>query len=215
MSKKTIYLSILIYLIVLLQLSCSSNSTQPKPYNNSAVLPNYTGNTWVYAVYDSLNSTKDTITVQVAGVTHAPDNTLLMIWKYTSSSGDVSAYLPFSNDTSYVYSGQDTVYFFFDQKMHYINSKFAFPLEVGKEWSNNAVGISDTSEVTEKKQISTPVETFTNAFHIERNRNGLNDYISISYWFVNDVGFAKLYFKETGFSFRTFTWNLISYSVQQ
>ncbi len=83
--------------------------------------------------------------------------------------------------------------------MHYINSKFAFPLEVGKEWSNNAVGISDTSEVTEKKQISTPVETFTNAFNIERDRNGLNDYIHISYWFVNDVGFAKLYFKRNRF----------------
>lgn len=210
--KKQIIFSIII-IISIINLSCSNSSTNPQPLPNSAVFPNTLGDRWVYAVYDSLNSKQDTLTVQVSSILTTSGNKHLFVWTYTSNSGVNPNYSISGLDTAYYYSGQDTVYSYYDNKGTQIESKYAFPLQVGFQWKNNSTGLTDISQVTEQQTVNVPAGSFPNTFHILRNKNGLNDYITLNIWFKERTGIVKLYMHETGFVFRTFTWNLISYSV--
>ena len=210
--KNKIIISFLACLSIL-DISCSTNSTNPQPESNSAVFPNVIGDTWVYAVYDSLNSTADTLTVKVAGIVTTSDRRNLMVWTYSSKSGSNISYTVSYSDTLYVYSGKDTVYSYYDRNGTQLESKIAFPLQVGMQWQNNTTGLTDLSQVTQQQTVTVPAGSFQNSFLILRNKNGLNDYLTVNTWFKERTGIVKLYLNERGFAFRTFTWNLINFTV--
>ncbi len=210
--KKLMIISIFSSLLII-NFSCSDSSTNPQPEPNTAVFPNTIGDTWVYAVYDSLNSTEDTLTVKVSSIVTALNSRNLMVWIYRANSGMNSNYTINNLDTAYVYSGNDTVYFYNNNAGSQFESKMVFPLQVGLQWGNAATGIVDTSQVVDQNSITVPAGTFQKTYHILRTKNGLNDYMTVNLWFTERVGIIKLFVTERGFAFRTFTWDLINYSV--
>lgn len=186
--------------------SCKQRVTQPPDGNVISDFPNKVGNVWTYSSYDSLANQSDTVIVRIVGQTTIPENKSVTVWQKSFGS---------HIDTVFVSISFDTVRIIPEAHINsqWVNTKYLFPLEVGKAWRGDFV--SDTSTVVENRSITVIAGSFPNAFRIEERWSALNDYGAVSTWFVPKVGIVKLHRREWGFGFSNETWELLSYQVSQ
>ncbi len=200
--KPGLYKLFIILFAALLLSACENSTDNNPPEVNTGSFPNKVGDSWVYAVYDSLNSTVDTLTVNIVGTT-------------TGNGKDLTIWVRESNtykDTLYVNVDNKTVYFYEDAFPNVADHIFVFPLEKGKIWTNPDQ-VRDSSIVKDKEAVSVPADNFTDAFRIERNWGGFNVYGYSITWFVENIGIVKMYRRIQGFDNIKETWELLSYNV--
>ncbi|HYX05465.1 MAG TPA: hypothetical protein VE912_01905, partial [Bacteroidales bacterium] len=66
---RNIVFTSLILILTLAAISCEDTEKSEKDNKNNAYFPNVTGTEWMYSRYDSLQSTRDTITVSIGNDT--------------------------------------------------------------------------------------------------------------------------------------------------
>ncbi len=204
MFRKSDLFYVIIALIIPFLLSACENSTDNNPPEvNAGSFPNKVGDQWVYAVYDSLSASIDTLTVSIADTTRTNGKDLT-IWVRKSHT---------YNDTLYVSVDKSTVNFYEDPNSDVVDHSIVFPLEVGKTWKNPNQA-PDSSIVKSKEPVSVPADDFPNAYMIERNWGGFNVHGHSITWFVDNVGIVKMYNLEQGFVYIKEDWELLSYNVQ-
>jgi len=161
---------------------------------------------WIYSFHDSVSHQSDTVTVIIVAQTTIPGDKPATIWRNTFRS-----YV----DTNYVTISSDTVRVIPKSQINaqWVNTKYIFPLFVGRGWRGDFV--SDTSTVTENRSFTVIAGTFANAFRIEEQWGAVNDYGAVSTWFVPKVGVIKLHRTTWGFGSSNELWELISYQLSQ
>ncbi|MBI5471104.1 MAG: hypothetical protein HY961_02030 [Ignavibacteriae bacterium] len=163
--------------------------------------PNTRGTQWTYARFDSLASRRDTVVVTVFGqVTF--NGRPATIWQQAARSRTDTIYVSVSGDTVRMYN------FPFSSST---NSKYIFPLYVGKGWRGDF--LYDSSTVTLNGAIPTPAGQFTNGFLVQEEWSTFNDYGHFETWLVPRVGIVKQYRREWGFGLQKETWELLSYHI--
>ncbi|MCB0282723.1 MAG: hypothetical protein KDF60_09110 [Calditrichaeota bacterium] len=179
-------------------ISCSeSTETYQDPITYLADFPQGSGSYWVYAYYDSLTSTADTVTVSIEN--HTAENTKL--WKYTYTD---------HTDSLYVKTSGDTLKMSQDSAVEFPRTVIIFPLEKGKSWMHYIY----TDSVSAVQDINVLGES-KDAFILNENWGAFNDYGQIKRWIVPNLGIVKI--RHTGWSFGTAnnTWDLLDYHIQE
>ena len=180
----------MIFLIPVLFAACeNSTETKNQPPDNTAVFPNMVGDKWIYAVYDSLNNSTDTLTVEIVGTTTSINDKSLKIWLFKSRT---------FNDSMFVNAGKDTVYFYEDSYANFVDHKLVFPLEVNNSWINTDQQF-DSTVVKGIESVTVPSDTYPDAYRLERFWSSFNVYGYSVTWFVNNVGIVKMYRRIQGF----------------
>ncbi len=206
MNTKTLSsLKLLLFLAIMVFLAACENSTEnknPKP-GGTDVFPDKVGDKWVYAVYDSLSQTTDTLNVQIVGTTLSTNNKSLKIWVFSSRS---------YNDSMFVSVSDSAVYFYEDRNATFINQKIEFPLEINKYWINPNLQ-TDSTIVKGIESVTVPADTYPDAYKLERVWLSFNVHGHSVTWFVNNIGIVKLYQRIQGFDNINQTRELLSYIV--
>lgn len=203
LSRIKIYKALPLLIIPLLFSACENSTENNPPPDTITTFPNKAGDQWIYAVYDSLSGSVDTMTVKIVKTITA-NGKELSVWARNSNS---------YNDTLYVNIEGNTVYFYTDPYPNNVDKKIEFPLEVGNYWKNPDQ-ISDSSIVKAVESVTVPADIFPEAYRIERTWGGFNVYGYSETWLSDNVGIVKMYQRILGFDNIKQTWELLSYSVQ-
>jgi hypothetical protein len=172
-------------------------------FNQPTDFPSIIGTQFVFLFVNNLSITSDTVIVSIVGNTTFDENKQATVWEYEFSS---------KTDTEYVYFSGDTVKVYDDLSSWWINTKYVFPLELGKGWKGDFA--TDTSTVFDITSISVPAGDFSNAFVIEEAWAVTNEYGHVVTWFVPKVGIVKKLHREIAWTYWVDTeWELIDYHV--
>lgn len=168
--------------------------------NASRVFPNTLGSQFVYAVFDSISMSSDTVTVTIASRKTLSDKKQVTLWEYNYGT---------HKDSEYVMFWGDTVQILNKLTQPSLKTILIFPLMPGKNW--NGVNKWETYRVIGKEAVTTGAGHFPDAILVEKQWKLLNDYGRELLWFVRDIGFVKKHRVEMGFSIVNRRWELISY----
>lgn len=185
--------------LLLTLISCSETiETYPNSIISFAEFPQSAGSFWVYAYYDSLTSTADTVTVSINNYSV---DTNIKLWKYTYNN---------HTDSLYVKNNGDTLKMSQDPAVEFPRTIIIFPLETGKSWTHFIYtdSVSDIQNIPVLGEIK-------EAFLLTENWGAFNDYGQLKRWIVPGIGIVKI--RHTGWSFGTAnnTWELLEYHIQE
>jgi hypothetical protein len=162
--------------------------------------PNATGDTFTYAVIDSLNNTNFNLQVSVLGYQKLPNGKVANMWIFN---------YPNMIDTNYVVSNVDSAVVY-DKSKIYITQVYHFPLAVGNKWGQPR----DSIYVNGKCSINTAAGEFANAFLINEKAYSNNYFFKRDQWFVQNIGIVKQNLYERNLGSVTYqTWTLTSYHL--
>ncbi len=197
------YIFSVIFLLLVLLYSCNDSITNPTNENAITDFPNKIGDEWKYFYYDSLTSSADTVIVSIVSDTTFNVNKTAKVWKYT-----------FRNKIEYYFVEilNDTVRIFHSLESFWDNTKFVFPLKVGKKWRGDFV--NDSSSVIDRDSISVLAGHFRDSYLIQEGWGALNDYGRVLTNFVPGIGIVKKH--HLGWSFGTANnyWELMEYKLK-
>jgi len=162
--------------------------------------PTRTGSQWTYAVYDSLAQRRDTLVVTIFGQTVLTGNIPAWIWQLAYRS---------RIDTQYVSISGDTVRFYLGYSQ-WTQPNYLFPLWLSKVWQ--LVPMESTT-VTQIGWVETPAGSFPNAYLVEKEWRGYNDYGTLRTWLVPNIGIVKLHRRGTSFGWANVLWELMGYRI--
>lgn len=175
------------------------------PAFHASDFPNSRGSVWGYVRFDSVANSTDSVRIHVMDDILLPGKVAAKIWTRIS-------FPSVAIDTVYVGRSNDTVRIYRLSTDLWNNTKYVFPLQVGKRWLGDFAG--DSSVVTQVGLLTTPAGTFTNGFLVEESWGLLNDYGRVETWLVPNVGIVKLHRKEHGFTgFVNERWELLFYHI--
>ncbi len=203
------YISVISFLLVLVvaagMISCDRDkSILNIPYDTAEMeFPNEIGFEWTYFYYDSLNAYADTVQVTIVGEIEFNEGRIAKIWEYRFKT---------KVDTKYVEILGDTVRIYRDLNSLWLNTKFVFPLYVGKGWKGDRV--SDTSEVVEKTSIDLNGKPFNPCYIIQEYWGVANDYGWVTTWFVPHVGIVKQHYRGESFGKANVYWELLDHNFE-
>jgi hypothetical protein len=164
--------------------------------------PNTTGDTFTYAVIDSLNNTNFNLQVSVLGSQKLPNGKVANMWIFN---------YPNMIDTNYVVSNVDSAVFY-DKDRIDIARVYHFPLAVGNKWRQSF--LTDSVYVNSNGPINTPAGEFANAFLINEKGHSYNYIIKRDQWVVPNIGMVKQNLYELNLGAVTYqTWTLTSYHL--
>jgi hypothetical protein len=185
---------------------CSDKKTPAGPASVFTIdrFPVSIGNQWIYSVRDTILGTIDTIRVMVFDTTTLPNGELATVWFYSDTGYRVHV--------NFVSIVGDTVKFYRDRSAR-PGRIFVFPIEVGKGWRLSRASGRDTSSVTAKEWVSTPLANFT-AYRIntELMPLPLDVFEGSSVWLAPYIGFVKMeYFQGFRVMEKFEVWELLDY----
>jgi hypothetical protein len=176
------------------------------PHNYNPTFPDSEGSYWEYAFVDSFTSTRDTITIKVAGKTTLENGQEVSIWAKSSRLGLA--------DTNYVASLPDGVFVYGNRLPNSLMKKYIMPVSVGNYWVN--VNQADTTKVADEGSLTVTAGSFSNVFRLYRYYKPLpgNNTTREEEWFVPNVGIVKRnYYQLSPAVVRQERWELVSYQV--
>ena len=205
MFKDILYKKLMVILFLpLIFAACEKSSvTNPPIGTDVTTFPNKVGDKWVYQVQDSVNNSVDTLTVEIVGTTTGNGKNL-SIWVLRSNA---------STDSEFVNINNNTVSFYTDSYANMVDHKIEFPLVAGNTWYN-ADQQFDSTIVKTQESVTVPVNTFADAYRLDRKWGSFNVYGFSQTWFVDNIGVVKFYRRIQGFDNIKETWVLISYNIQ-
>ncbi len=202
--KKFIFPSCLFFFIILTSQNCKKHN-EPILYNTE--FPNNIGTFWKYKVYDSISTINDTLTITIVGTTNLNDGKVVTIWqnKYQTR-------IP-NTDTSYIYSGSEGIYFYFNKTIQSLYKIYKFPLTIGNYWLGNYV--KDTIKVTSKSSINTLAGSFSETYTLTRTARFFpNGSLFEQELFKPNIGLlTSLQINNSG-SYSNENWELFSYLIK-
>jgi hypothetical protein len=185
--------------------SCDDDAIGP-PKNTDTLpisgFPNMSYIWWKYQVFDSLNDLYDTVLVACEGNKFLSGGRNSIIWVY-----HYKAY----EDSFYVHSGHDTVFFYHDTSGVYPDRIYVFPLALGRFW---IFGMSpyDTIRVTAKGAVPTPAGNFGNSFLVSTHWGFIDASGDEDIWIAKQIGIVKERIDHITIAGRTLKkWTLIDY----
>lgn len=194
-----------ICIVCVLAASCTDFGSEPPllPAFNLSDFPYQLGNSWTYAVHDSLRNALDTLQINVVG--RIP-NMSVWIWREVRDTLVEIEYCSFSRDTMKISSHFDG---------HWPRSTFVFPIEVGKKWTGSS--ITHGSVVIQYGPVTVPGGEYANAFLVKETYGDYNAMVEISCWMVPHVGIVWLHWQETNFGVTTknLSWELLVFNSGQ
>ncbi len=203
---------IYITLIIVSGLVAGCNLLGSKQSNLSYTLPLTPGSTWTYAVYDSTSPPKlDTLRVSILQ-TDTTSGQIRSLWKFKFTD---------HTDSITVVSSGGTLHFDFPQGFYvnpqsFVFTKIVFPLEAGKEWTDD----NSRYSVVSRDTISWSGGTFNESYRMVQKFSINLSGGTITYWIEPNVGIVKAHFDEifgttpTGpVALYTSTWTLLSYKI--
>lgn len=196
MKTKLFFLSLTVLIII--NMSCNNSPTQTDELPSSD-FPNKVGDTWTYFHFDSLNLKSDTVVVTIVGQTTLASNQLATIWQFKSWQGVETTYVTVSKDTVRLISSSH-------------GFKLIFPLQVGNKWKED-YSANDTNRVLRSGSISVIAGNFSGTYELQESWGFLNDYGSISRWFVPQVGIVRIYHTRWSFGMANETFELVRYKI--
>ena len=200
--SKIIIFSSILFLVALIY-SCNSSITNPTTDKTITDFPNKIGDEWKYFYYDSLSSLADTVIVSIVGDTTFNTNRTAKVWKYQFRDGIEYHFVEILNDTVRIYDYLETLW---------DNTKFVFPLKVGKGWKGDFV--TDTSSIIKRESISVLAGHFEDSYLIKEEWDGPNEHGHVLTSFVPRIGIVKKL--DLGFSFGSGNknWELMEYMIK-
>ncbi len=203
-----------VYIILIIAVSlvsgCDILGSSGDPAAQS-YLPLSPGNTWTYAVYDSLAIGKDS-------VSQAHDTVRVSVLRTTNTSGKVQSLWSFKysqhTDTMTISIHSDTLRCVLWPVLGHPLT-LVYPFSVGSKWME---GEDASYSVTSKDTVTWQGGVFNNSYHIIVIPRTPNDYGSTNYWIEPDVGIVKI--NSLGavtvddFVDRQ-TWTLLSYKINK
>lgn len=200
----------LIFLVFLLSvcleiISCNKDKTLISPLNKTAIkeFPNEIGNEWIYFYYDSLNFYADTVNVKIVGEIEFNGGRKAKIWEYHFKTKIDTKYVEISGDTVRIYDHLDNLR---------INTKYIFPLEVGKGWKGDFP--NDSTSVIDKTSIYLNGMRFQSCYILKRIWGAVNNYGLVTTWFVPGVGVVKRHHLGLSFGTANVYWELLDYNIK-
>lgn len=184
-------------------ISCDDDSVRPPKITPSLTVdkfPDTVGQWWQYQVYDSLNTTYDTVMVicEDTVTIHGGKNTI--IWVYHHRTYEESLYVNVSHDT---------VAFFNDTSAVWPIKILVFPLANGRFWIWGDAPY-DTVRVTQKNHVATPICYFNLSFQVSSVWNFIDNTGDFKTWIAADVGIIKERREWTSLATTSIThWELI------
>jgi len=197
---KNIVYSSLILILTLAVISCEDTEKSKKDNNNNAYFPNVTGTEWMYSRYDSLQSTRDTITVSIGNDTTI-NGTSYKKWQYNSPKDNWFRYVAVRNDSVFILDNPDMQ----------IDQLILIPLEENKGWVNPDYKV-DTSYITIVPTFQLTSNGIINDLYlIHRQANCCNDYLTEKIWFKPYQGMVRIETKHYVFGpLKNEVWELIN-----
>jgi hypothetical protein len=201
------------YFLVLL--ACHKDGQKP---GSSEYFPNEIGDSWVYDVTDSTQSSPGNpsspshyaVTVTITGIKRLLDGKEAAIWEYQYPVGNETNYLRITGDTIKVF---DNTYSRTMTDLNFPRQIFLLPFQVNQSWKGKLYD-ADSTKVIEKADVRIGAQTFTGCYHIYRHYSGPNIELNDHYWFKPDIGMVTIYKKDFNFGPTLYsTWQLKSFSV--
>jgi hypothetical protein len=185
-------------LIVFFFLACHKNNRQiylPQYF------PNAVGDSWVYDVTDSAQSTPNnpspplrySVKVVITGTKVLLDGIGASVWQYQ---------YPWGNDTNFVRITGDTVKIFsltYSRSLDDLNYPqviFLLPFQINNRWDGKLLNI-DSSRVISQSEVTIPsAQTYSNCLEIYHHYIGPNTEFNDYYWFKANVGMVSIYYND-------------------
>lgn len=170
--------------------------TGPEP-NSIPEFPNSVGTQWVYAVFDSIRETTDTITIAITDTTTLPQTgELASIWIFDPPRRFEDRYYGHIYDSLFVVSpasksGGDTIKVYIRESAPEPAWIYMIPMSVGDYWSwwSPYDLLPDSSHVEELTTVTTPSDTYTDVYLVSRRYNcGDECGGQLTYWFKPGTG---------------------------
>jgi hypothetical protein len=161
--------------------------------------PNSVGTKWVYAVYDSLRETSDTITITITDTVTMPQTgELASIWLFDPRPRYEDRYYGHREDSLFVVrstippslGGGDTIKVYRWRASQVPAWIYLMPMSVGEFWSCPFYDLlPDSSHVEELTTIATPSGTYNDVYRVYRLYNcGDECGGHYTYWFKPGTG---------------------------
>ncbi len=181
-------------------------SPSPPPNLPDIHFPLTAGSRWVYSTFDSLSQARDTVEVNIPGMTasiYGGKQASIWLYQYRTHL-----------DTLFAVRSEDTVWFYSFSYAPYLWMRFVFPLHIGLAWSDLN---TDAVDVRGEDTVFTPAGTFTGCYRIFQGIDKPNNASSYIYWVKPDVGVVRQqrrdYITVGGYPRTNTLWVLISYSI--
>lgn len=213
MHRPAPYPSVRLTVLLGIYLLFSLVSCEDEPINSSLDTTNPTlanfpigvGSEWTYRRTDSLAATVTTVTVTIDAILPSIPSVAATQWLVSDGSGEDTLVVTIAGD-SVTLDGSP-------QYAQGLLGRYVFPFIVGDRWP----GLSpvDTVRVVSRGRTVTPVQTFDNAFEIERELQLPNQVTTWTHWFVPDIGIVKLSYRDFLFGpVANETWELTGYRLE-
>lgn len=164
--------------------------------------PKATGSVWVYERLNKMTGILDTVTVVITETVSGGTSTVFdQNWQFRDSGGQVDQIQEFYPEELFLT--------WMDSR---IQTRLAFPMEVGDLWSGALTG--DTLTVVEKTNLDVPAGIFSGVFHLTGGWNYPDNALGYDIWLVQDKGIAKIDFAVVGIAGIVLdeSWELMSFS---
>ena len=165
--------------------SCSSNTSALSSMKSAVAIdqfPMAIGDSWTYAVYDSMNSTLDTVIVTIENPSSA-DRQFTGMWVFKGET---------YRDTMYARIQDNSVMLYETPVSSQPSVTLVFPLAEGASWGKKP----DTTVVSSEVALDVPAGTFDDAFLVDRYAVSFNYRLYSKRWIVPDVGIVLWEKKE-------------------
>jgi hypothetical protein len=190
--------------LILVLLGCSE-APERSSVRADESFPNSVGSQWVYAVFDSMANSWDTVRVDIISTVDIGFGDRASVWRYTRSDAVWHRYMRTAGRRVLEYHNPDRTA---------ASTLYIFPLQVGNRWISNPTW-HDTSFVTMIDTVPSLSRVFENAFFIERKWQASGSSGRADTWFVPRIGIVKLnLWATTSMDTTRELWELIDCKVE-
>lgn len=186
--------------------ACTDRGFEPEVFDEGRY-PASVGTQWVYARYDSVRSTEDTVTITITAQSALGPRRTRHIARYETADTTRLDTLFISGDTATLRTGNGSV--------SWIADRYVFPLYVGSVWS--AASEDDSVWVREKAARAVPAGEFRIAYRLDRVVLFLNYTHADRIWVAPGYGVIQKHVRrswiEPDAREQNDLWTLIDYTI--
>ncbi|MDX9857768.1 MAG: hypothetical protein RBT76_08270 [candidate division Zixibacteria bacterium] len=195
-------------LVVGVTLSCTTQSVEPEVIGEGTY-PAAVGTQWIYARYDSVRSSQDTITITITSSRPLQNGCMEHTARY--KAGDTL------RDDTLVTCGDTATWLSGNGYNSWITERYVFPLTVGNAWS--ASFEYDSVWVRQKNLLAVPAGEFYKTYQLERIMFFLNYSLVDRIWVAPGYGVIQKHVRrswiEPDFREQNDVWTLIDYTIAE
>jgi hypothetical protein len=181
----------------------------------SDYFPKSIGNVWKYSVYDS-SLIRDhpnyprsyEVVITIIGTKVLLDGKIANVWQFQYPWGTEDKYVRETADTIKFYDAASIAII---ADLAYPNPFYLIPFNVNETWRNP----TDSFSIVNQENIITSQLSFPNSFKIYHLYEGFNTEYDDNYWFKENIGMVKMYYKRINLSVITIQlWQLQHYYLK-